>query len=148
MNARTRALAASLAASLAAFPALAANAVSHDASRIAAHYADWAGSPENAQSIVAGLRTGTPITIVTSGGDRRVSLAGFTPASSMSYGQVDGALAAAQRSLSRMGITRPTAEQIQAALIGGEVVAANGRASVVKGSVAALNAPAPRIASR
>jgi hypothetical protein len=50
---------------------------------------------------------------------------------------VDSTLAGAQRSLSRMGITRPTAEQIQAALIGGEVELANGRTQDLRGMVAA-----------
>jgi hypothetical protein len=148
MNPRSRALAASLAASLAALPALAANAAPVDASYLSAHYADWAGSRENAEAIVTGLRTGSPITIVTSGANRSVSLAGFTPASAMSYGQVNGALASAQRSLAHVGITRPTAEEIQAALIGGEVVASGGRPTLVKGSVVArATAPGP-VASR
>ena len=148
MNARSRALAVSLAASLAAVPALAATGVSTEASRISTHYADWAGGKDNAESLVVGLRNGSPITIVTRASGQSVSLAGFTPASSLSYGQVDGALAAAKRSLAHVGITQPTAEQIQAALIGGEVLASNGRPIAVAGSVAARGTPSSRVASR
>ena len=144
----TRALAASLAASLAfAATAMAATAPQTDASRLAGQYAEWAGGQSNADALVAGLRTGTPITLVTNGADRSVSIAGFTPNSSMSYGAVGNALGNAQRSLSRLGITRPSAEQIQAALIGGEIATANGSIVPVKGSVAARGGTGP-VASR
>ena len=135
---RTRALAASLAASLAfAANAMAATSPQTDASRLAGQYAQWAGGQSNADALVAGLRNGAPITIVTNGADRSVSIAGFTPSGPMSYGAVSNALTNAQRSLSRLGISNPSAEQIQAALIGGEVVSANGKAIPVRGSVAA-----------
>ena len=132
----SRAIAACFAASL----ALAANAMAAtpatDATRIASQYSEWAGGRSNADSLVAGLRNGAPITLVTNGANRAVSIAGFTPTSSMSYSNVGSALASAQRSLTKVGITKPTAEQIQAALIGGEVRTANGATTLVKGSVA------------
>jgi hypothetical protein len=132
----SRALAACFAASL----ALAANAMAatpaNDAARLASQYSDWAGGRSNADSLVAGLRNGAPITLVTNGANRAVSIAGFTPIASMNYGNVGAALANAQRSLAKVGITRPTAEQIQASLIGGEVTTGNGKTTLVKGSVA------------
>ena len=138
-----------LAASLAASLAFAANAMAAsapapatEATRITNEYSDWAGGRSNAESIVAGLRNGGPVTIVTNSPDRRVSIAGFTPASSMSYGHVASALAGAQHSLSRLGIRKPNAEQIQAALIGGEISTASGGTTVMKGSVVARG-PAP-----
>ena len=135
---RTRALAASLAASLAfAAAAMAATGPQTDASRLAGQYAEWAGGQSNAEALIAGLRTGTPVTLVTNGADRSVSIAGFTPTGPMSQGAVSSALSNAQRSLSRLGINRPSAEQIQAALIGGEIATANGSVVPVKGSVAA-----------
>jgi hypothetical protein len=144
---RTRALAASLAASLAFAAGAAAAATQADASRLAGQYAEWAGGQSNADSLVAGLRTGQPITLVTNGADRSVSIAGFTPNAPMSYGAVNHALTNAQRSLSRLGIDRPSAEQIQAALIGGEIATANGSVVPVKGSVAARGGTGP-VASR
>ena len=133
----SRALAATLAASLAlAGNAMAASAPATDATRISSQYSEWAGGRSNADALVAGLRNGAPITLVTNGANRSVSLAGFTPIASMSYGNVNTALANAQRSLARAGITKPTAEQIQAALIGGEVTTASGATTWVKGSVA------------
>lgn len=135
---RTRALAASLAASLVfAASAMAATAPQSDASRLASRYTEWAGGQSNADALVAGLRTGSPVTIVTNGADRSVSIAGFTPTGPMSYGAVNNALANAQRSLSRVGISRPTAEQIQAALIGGEVMTSSGSLVPVRGAIAA-----------
>lgn len=132
-----RAIAASLAASLAfAGAAFAAPAPPADSTRLATQYSDWAGGRSNADALVAGLRHGSPITLVTNGPGRNVSIAGFTPTSSMSYGSVAAALSNAQRSLSRAGIDKPSAEQIQAGLIGGEITAANGKTTLVKGSVA------------
>ncbi len=135
---RTRALATSLAASLAiAASAMAATPPQTDASRLASHYSDWAGGQSNADALVAGLRGGAPVTLVTNGADRSVSIAGFTPSGPMSYSAVGNALSNAQRSLTKLGIKHPTAEQIQAAVIGGEVVTSSGKAIAVRGSVAA-----------
>jgi hypothetical protein len=142
---RTRALAASLAASLAfAAGAMAATAPQSDASRLATHYAEWAGGQSNADALVAGLRTGSPVTLVTNGADRSVSLAGFTPSGPMSNGAVSNALNNAQRSLARLGINRPSAEQIQAALIGGEVMTSSGESVAVRGSIGSPKSIASR----
>jgi hypothetical protein len=46
-----------------------------------------------------------------------------------------------------MGITKPTAEQIQAALIGGEVELPNGRTQELRGTVA-VRGGNPQVASR
>jgi hypothetical protein len=134
---RTRALAASLAAALAiAANAIAAPTPQTDASRLAGQYSEWAGGKSNADALVAGLRNGAPVTLVTNGADRSVSIAGFTPSGPMSYGAVGTSLSNAQHSLTKLGIKNPTAEQIQAALIGGEVVTPHGKAVAVRGSVA------------
>jgi hypothetical protein len=136
---RTRALAASLAASLAiaASATAATTAAQSDASRLASQYSEWAGGQSNADALVAGLRSGQPVTLVTNAADRSVSIAGFTPTSPMSYGAVGNALSNAQRTLTRLGIKRPNAEQIQAALIGGEVMTSNAGVVAVRGSVGA-----------
>ena len=134
---RTHAIAASLAAALAiGGHALAAPAPASDAARLSSQYSEWAGGRSNADSLVAGLRNGAPIALVTNGPSHSVSIAGFTPSGSMSYGSVGAALSSAQRSLARIGVTQPTAEQIQAALIGGEVTTSRGATTMVKGSIA------------
>ena len=144
-----RALAVSLAASLAvASNAMAATPPASDATRLSSQYSEWAGGKANSDSLVAGLRNGTPITIVTNGADRTVSIAGFTPSAPMSYGTVSAALSSAQHSLARLGIAKPSADQIQAALIGGEVTTTGGATVLVRGSVAARG-PAPgQVANR
>ena len=145
---KPRLLAASLAAALSlAAPAMAARAPQSDAVRLSSQYSDWAGGRSNADSIVAGLRSGAPVTLVTNGADRSVSISGFTPSAPMSYGAVSSALARAQRSLARLGITRPSAEQIQAALIGGDITTSGGAVVAVQGSVPARGAGGP-VASR
>ena len=137
MKAR-RAFAVSLAASLAfAAHAMAATVAPTDASRLSSQYSDWAGGKTNIDALITGMRSGAPVTIVTSGRDRSVSIAGFTPNAPMSNSAVSSALANAQRSLSRLGIAHPNAEQIQAALIGGEILLPSGSSAVLHGSVAA-----------
>ena len=143
-----------LAASLAASLVFAANAMAAsapaptEATRLASQYSDWAGSRSNAEALITGLRNGAPVTIVTNSPDRSVSIAGFTPASAMSYGNVASALSGAQHSLARLGIRKPNAEQIQAALIGGEISTASGGTAVIKGSVVARGPAPAKVASR
>jgi hypothetical protein len=115
--------------------------------RIASDFSTWAGGRQNADALVTGLHNGTSITLATTGGNRNVSLAGFTPSAPMSYDEVRDALISARTSLSRIGVRQPTAEQIQAALIGGEVDLGNGRSRLVRGTVTALGGN-PNVASR
>ena len=144
-----RALAVSLAACFAvAGNAMAATASPTEATRLTSQYSDWAGGKSNADALVAGLRNGSSITLVTNGPDRSVSIAGFSPSGSMSYGNVSAALSSAQRSLARFGIMRPTAEQIQAALIGGEVVLPSGATAQVRGTVASRGGESGPVATR
>ena len=141
-----RPVAASLALAFAfAGNAVAATASATDATRLSSQYSDWAGGRSNSDSLVAGLRNGAPVTLVTNGADRSVSIAGFTPGGSMSYGSVASTLDNAKRSLARIGIDKPTAEQIQAAIIGGEVTTKGGATTMVKGSVTSRGTP---VASR
>ena len=120
----SRAVAASMAALLAfAANAMAASAALSESTRLTSEYSEWAGGRSNADSLVAGLRNAAPITLVTNSPGRGASMAGFTPVAPMSYAAVDNALANARHSLAIAGIARPNAEQIQAALTGGEVQA-------------------------
>ena len=158
-----RKLAASLAASLAACGAASqasaapqqattnnAPQPSPDSSRLADRYAAFLGGRANADAVISGLRSGSSITLVTSGADRNVNLAGFTPPGAMSDAQINNALGSAQRTLTRLGIHKPSAEQIQAALIGGEVTQPNGNVAMVQGQFAAggMQPAAGRVATR
>jgi hypothetical protein len=140
-------LAAALAATVAlAAPAMAAPAASNEGARLTSQYSTWAGGAANAEALVSGMHSGAAITLVTHGSDRNMSLAGFTPSAPMGYGQIDSALGSARRSLARVGISHPTAEQIQAALIGGEVALSGGRTQVLAGTMGARGNP--RVATR
>ena len=112
-----------------------------DSGSLSSQYAGWAGGKVNADSLVDGLMSGRTITLVTTEGGRNVSLAGFTPAGAMSAREVKSALNAARQSLSRLGISRPTAEQIQAALIGGDILLRDGSTRQITGVVAQRTAP-------
>ena len=129
---------ASLVASLAfTAGAFAATAPQLDTSRLSARYTDWAGGKANADALVSGLTHGTSIALVTRGPNRTVSLAGFTAASPMTYSEAEWALAGARRRLDGLGIARPTAEQIQAALTGGYIIPPAGATVMIEGRVAA-----------
>ena len=122
---------------LAAIPAIAAIAPD-DSRRLSSKYAEWAGSKSNADNLVTGLQNGSSVMLMTQGPDNTRSLAGFTPPAAMSAEEVEAALAKARSTLNSMGIRRPSADQIQAALVGGEVRLADGRTRAVQGSVTPL----------
>lgn len=127
---------AAAALALAAIPAIAAIAPD-DSRRLSSKYSEWAGGKTNADNIVTGLQNGSTVMLMTQGSNTR-SLAGFTPPAALSAEQVEAALAKARSTLASMGIRRPSADQIQAALIGGEVTLADGRTRAVQGSVTPL----------
>ena len=115
-------------------------AVETDAARLSSQYAAWAGGKANADALVNGLANGTTVMLVTRANNTR-SLAGFTPTGAMSPEEIAGALSTARRTLAQMGIRQPTADQIQSALIGGEVTLADGRTRMVQGAVVLREAP-------
>jgi hypothetical protein len=141
----------SLATALAvATNAIAAAGTASDNARLASQYASWAGGRANADSIVNGLRTGSSVTLVTRGPGNTKSIAGFTAQTTLATDEIAAALAAAKRSLASMGVREPTAEQMQAALIGGELALPNGKTRLVQGTVALRAEPTPvaAVASR
>jgi len=128
---------AAAALALAALPTLAAVA-NNDPRQLSSQYSTWAGGKSNADSIVNGLQSGSTVMIVTQGPDNTRSLAGFTPPAPMPPEDVGAALARARSTLASMGIRQPSADQIQTALIGGEVTLADGQKRSVQGSVTPL----------
>ena len=107
-----------------------------DTARLSSQYASWAGGKTNADSLVNGLRSGSSVTLVTVSPDNTKSIAGFTAQTRMSTEEIARSLAAAKRSLAGMGIRQPSADQIQSALIGGEVTLPDGKTKLVQGAVA------------
>jgi len=115
------------------------------ANKLASTYTRFAGSDANADALVEGLRNGTSITLDTTttitNGDGSTSTtttpATFQPATGkLGYGNVNIVLALAQNQLATMGITDPTADEIEAALNGGTVTLANGSTQTLQGVLA------------
>jgi hypothetical protein len=101
------------------------------ASRISAEFSAFAGSPENASALVSGLRNGTEIAL---GSGANGGATAFTPPTGrMGYGNVYISLALAKQQLAAYGITQPTAEQLQAALMGGAITTADGKTATLSG---------------
>lgn len=115
--------------------AVAAMATSDDARKLSTQYSTWAGGKSNADALVTGMQNGTTVMLVTQGPDNTRSLAGFTPPAEMSTEEIASALARAKSTLAGMGVRQPSAGQIQAALIGGDVALASGGTKAVQGSV-------------
>ena len=102
------------------------------AGKIASNFGNLAGSDANALALVNALRNGTDATLTyttppaTPGGTATTTTATYDPPTGkMGWGNVKIALALAQDSLARAGITNPTAAQLQAALNGGDVTVKN-----------------------
>ena len=76
-------------------------------------YTALAGSKENATSLVTGLRDGKQVTLT-----RGTTKETFTPPTGkMGYGNVENALALAEASLKKQGITNPTPAQLEASVM-------------------------------
>ena len=96
------------------------------ATRVAAPFATLAGSPENALALATSLRTGTTATLTSrltdaSGSTTTTTTSITPPTKPMGWGNVSHALGLATAALSNAGVTNPTAVDLQAALVGGNV---------------------------
>jgi hypothetical protein len=86
---------------------------------IAARFVALAGSPENAMALVYSLRNGDRVTLVQDDGGPRVPQTTVfeLPTRSMQWDDVGICLALVEDSLARDGIRRPSAEQLEGALM-------------------------------
>ena len=101
-------------------------------SKISSDFNMFAGSTANSSSLVSGLRNGSPITLASTDAKGVITETTFAPPTGkMGYGNVFISLGLAQQQLTNLGITQPTAEQIRASLIGGDVtvIGANGQST-------------------
>lgn len=92
--------------------------------RISADFSGWAGSAQNANALVTGLRQARPISLqadaFAAAGSGGAPSTTFTPPTRpMGYGNIYIALALAKAQLEAQGITSPTPLQLQTALVGG-----------------------------
>ena len=102
--------------------------------RISSDFLQFSGSSANADGLVGGLRAGTPITLSSTDAKGVTTSTTFTPPTGkMGYGNVYTSLALAKQQLAGLGITDPSAQQIQAALVGGTVIGANGQSTALTG---------------
>lgn len=87
--------------------------------KLIARFSTFSGSEENAASLVNGLRTGSEITLTDSTNGSTSGSVTFTPPTKpMGYGNIRIALSLAEAQLKSDGISQPTAEQLQTALMG------------------------------
>lgn len=105
-----------LAASISFF-AIAATAQGQTHEQLVERYTDLAGSKENAESLVRGLRDGETVTLSYWPG----SVILIPPTGKMSNANVEQALGLAQASLAKHGLTDPTAPELAYALMGGNI---------------------------
>lgn len=102
--------------------------------RISSDFSGFAGSTANSDALVTGLRNGTAISLTTTDAKGTTTSTTFTPSTGkMGYGNVFISLALAKQQLASLGITQPTAQQLQAALAGGTVTTSTGKTATLTG---------------
>lgn len=92
--------------------------------KLVAQFTTFAGSEDNARSLVTGLRTGTAVTLSDESAAGTLPPRALTfdvPTKPMGYGNVSISLALARQQLANLGVTEPTPEELRAALVGGTV---------------------------
>lgn len=115
--------------------------VSVSSASLVSRYSLLAGSTGNAQALVTGLQSGSSVTltamVLSDPTAPPVPPATFTPATPhLGLGEVNISLALARAELSKLGISNPTPAQLQAALNGGTLTAADGSSVKLSGVLA------------
>jgi len=98
--------------------------------RIGDHFVTFAGSEANADALVTGLHDGTVVSLTSTANGQTTTTMITPPAGQLSYRNVYLSLALAEEDLTKLGITQPTAADIQAALTGGSVTTGSGSTAV------------------
>ena len=100
--------------------------MAHYVTRLQKQYPELA-SRGNVESLVHGLRTGTAITLTGAQGTTATTTTFTPPTRPMGYGNIAHAMTLATRELSAAGITNPTPQQLQTALMGGTLATPTGK---------------------
>lgn len=106
-----------------ALPTAPSMAASPAGKQLVLRYTALAGSSQNAQSLILGLRYGEPVTLTGASGQ---SVTLMPPGRPMGWGNVNHALSLAKADLAANGITQPTSDQLRTALLGGSLTTAHG----------------------
>ncbi|MGQ0750167.1 MAG: hypothetical protein ACT4PS_06510 [Betaproteobacteria bacterium] len=102
-------------------------------SRISSDFSSFAGSA-NSDALVTGLRSGSSITMTSTDAKGVTTSTSFTPPTGkMGYGNVYISMSLAKQQLAAAGITEPTAQQLEAALMGGTVTSSSGQTTTMTG---------------
>ena len=101
-----------------------------DVQRLAPQLLAFAGGDVNFANLVNGLALGLPVTITTPVGPGITQIVNFTPLGTMSAVQIAQTLETARQALISRGIATPSAQQIGATLIGGQLPTALGTVQV------------------
>ena len=107
-----------------------------DARRVASRFVQLTGSEDNALALVLALRHGSAVQLVqpdAEAGALPETASVEIPTGPMPWNDVRIALLHAQDVLLRVGLTRPTPSAVQAALLGGEVMGADGNRTALRG---------------
>jgi hypothetical protein len=121
---------------VATLPARADDGIDAEARRVASRFVQLAGSEDNALALVLALRHGSPVQLVQPDDDATTlpeTVCVETPTAPMAWNDVRIALLHAQDMLLRAGLTRPPPAAVQAALLGGEIVASDGHRVMLRG---------------
>jgi len=103
----------------------------------------FTGSAGNFESLVNGLTTGAPVTLVTVGNDGTLQVVTFAPGTALTAADTARLLESARQSLIVRGIAAPTGQQIAASLLGGTVATPSGSAVVTGVLTGATTSPTP-----
>jgi hypothetical protein len=90
----------------------------------------FAGSGGNLDSLVTGLTTGAPVTLVTFAADGSLQIVTFVPSTRLSPLDAARILEAARQNLIVRGIPNPSGDQIAAALLGGTISTPSGTTAI------------------
>ena len=93
--------------------ALPLGAAAQSQDQLVERYTKLAGSKQNATSLVDGLRDGSQVRLTRGSATETFN----PPTGKMGYGNVDNALALAEASLQKKGITHPTPAQLESAVM-------------------------------
>lgn len=124
-------LSAAVAAFLISTTGLAQTTPTQQVELLAPQLLPFAGSVGNFESLVTGLTTGAPVTLVTTAADGSVQIVTFVPTRTLSPVEAARLLEAARQNLIQRGVATPNAQQLATSLVGGTITTLSGTSALV-----------------